>query len=167
VSGLGPGSASKTASDSAAIRGHLLLDHPIDIAGLGRRLACLVYDALALAAVLFLGSALFTSVAGAADTASARLALQGLLLLLAGAYFSWCWTRSGQTLPMQAWHLRIVDLSSGTPPRLRKAVTRYLLAILGTSLAGISFLWAIFDPDRQFLHDRLAGTRIASVKRTR
>jgi uncharacterized RDD family membrane protein YckC len=25
---------------------------------------------------------------------------------------------------------------------------------------GVGFLWALFDRDRQFLHDRIAGTRI-------
>jgi uncharacterized RDD family membrane protein YckC len=134
-------------------------------AGLGRRLACLVYDALLLLAVLFLGSALFTSVAGAADTLFARVALQALLVTLAGAYFVWCWTHSGQTLPMQAWHLRIVDAGSGQPPGIRKALGRYLLAIPGTLVAGVSFLWGIVDRDRLFLHDRLAGTRIVKVNR--
>jgi len=27
---------------------------------------------------------------------------------------------------------------------------------------GVNYLWALADPDRQFLHDRLAGTRIVS-----
>jgi uncharacterized RDD family membrane protein YckC len=29
-------------------------------------------------------------------------------------------------------------------------------------LGGIGLLYAVFDRDRQFLHDRLAGTRIVS-----
>ncbi len=140
---------------------------PLSRVGLGRRLACLVYDALLLLAVLLLGAALFTTVVGSADTLPERIALQLTLVLLSGAYFVWCWTRSGQTLPMQAWHLRIIDSASGRPPSIRKAVTRYVVAVLGTLLAGAAFLWALFDRDRQFLHDRVAGTRIASVKRVR
>jgi len=134
-----------------------------ETAGIGRRFVCPMYDTLLLLAVLFLGSALFTSVAGAADSLAARIALQALLLVLTGAYFVWCWTRSGQTLPMQAWHLRIVDTDSGRPPGLRQALKRYLLAIPGTLLAGISFLWGLVDRDRLFLHDRLAGTRIVKT----
>jgi uncharacterized RDD family membrane protein YckC len=135
------------------------------MAGLGRRLACLIYEALLLLAVLFLGSALFTGVAGSADTLRARIGLQGLLVLLAGAYFVFCWNRGGQTLPMKAWRLQIVDASNGDPPGVRKAVLRYLLGILGISLAGVSFIWAVLDRDRQFLHDRIAGTRIVSARR--
>lgn len=146
-----PGADTRTGAGSA------------DKAGIGRRLACLVYDALLLLAVLFLGSALFTSVAGAADSLPARFALQVLLLVLAGTYFVWCWTRGGQTLPMQAWNLRIVDRDSGHPPSLRQALKRYVLAVPGTLLAGTSFLWGLIDCDRQFLHDRLAGTRIVTA----
>lgn len=139
----------------------------LDSAGLGRRLACLVYDALLTLAVLFLGSALFTSIAGAAETLPARIALQALLIALAGAYFVFCWTRSGQTLPMQAWHLRVVDARSGRPPGMQQALKRYLLATAGTLLTGVSFLWGIVDRDRSFLHDRLAGTRIVKTHRER
>ncbi|HNL22615.1 MAG TPA: RDD family protein, partial [Rhodocyclaceae bacterium] len=29
-----------------------------------------------------------------------------------------------------------------------------------TALLGAGFLWALVDSERQFLHDRIAGTRI-------
>jgi uncharacterized RDD family membrane protein YckC len=130
-------------------------------------LACLIYEALLLVAVLFLGSAVFTGVAGAADSVAARLALQALLLAVCGAYFVWCWTRGGQTLPMQAWRLRLIAADSGHPPRLRRALKRYCLAVPGVLLGGIAFLWGFVDRDRLFLHDRLAGTRIVSADQDR
>jgi uncharacterized RDD family membrane protein YckC len=133
---------------------------PPENAGIGRRLACLVYEALLLVSVLFLGSAVFTSIAGAADTVAARLALQAVLLALCGTYFVWCWTRGGQTLPMQAWRLRLIAAHSGRPPGPRRALKRYLLAVPGVVLGGVAFLWGFVDRDRLFLHDRLAGTRI-------
>ena len=136
-------------------------------AGIGRRFACLVYEALLLLAVLFFGSAVFTGVAGSADTLASRFALQVLLLTLCGAYFVWCWTRGGQTLPMQAWHLRIVAAHSGEPPAPGLALKRYLLAVPGVLLGAVSFLWGFIDRDRLFLHDRLAGTRIVRIDRTR
>ncbi|MBI4203902.1 MAG: RDD family protein, partial [Betaproteobacteria bacterium] len=39
-------------------------------------------------------------------------------------------------------------------------VYRFLFALGGLVLCGAGFAWALFDRDRQFLHDRLAGTRI-------
>jgi uncharacterized RDD family membrane protein YckC len=169
VSGFRRGSKSR-ANDRSAVGATSNPTSPATFphaAGLGRRIACLVYDSLLLLAVLFLGSALFTSVAGTADTFPARIGLQALLVALAGAYFVWCWTRSGQTLPMQAWHLQLVDAESGRPPCLRKALRRYLLAIPGTLIAGVSFLWGIVDRDKLFLHDRLAGTKIVNANRHR
>jgi hypothetical protein len=35
-----------------------------------------------------------------------------------------------------------------------------VLALLGALAAGAGFLWAIWDRDHQFLHDRLAGTAL-------
>jgi uncharacterized RDD family membrane protein YckC len=42
-----------------------------------------------------------------------------------------------------------------------KAVLRFLLAL---ALLPVSIAWALFDRDRQFLHDRLAGTRLIDAK---
>jgi uncharacterized RDD family membrane protein YckC len=44
-----------------------------------------------------------------------------------------------------------------------RAVHRYLLAVLGLAAAGLGFAWALVDRDRQFLHDRLAGTALVEA----
>jgi uncharacterized RDD family membrane protein YckC len=36
--------------------------------------------------------------------------------------------------------------------------------VLAGLLLPISVVWAVFDRDRQFLHDRLAGTRLLSTR---
>jgi uncharacterized RDD family membrane protein YckC len=58
---------------------------------------------------------------------------------------------------MKAWRIRLVEV---TP---RKAVARLVLAAL---LLPLSILWALFDREGQFLHDRLAGTRLIFVPPT-
>lgn len=73
-------------------------------------------------------------------------------MVLAGYYIR-SWLRGGQTLAMKAWRIRVMDI---TP---RKALLRFLYALVLVP-TGISILWAFFDRDRQFLHDRLAGTRL-------
>ena len=55
--------------------------------------------------------------------------------------------------------LRIVT-STGGVVSVTQAWLRYALAWPSVWLAGIGLWWALLDPDRQFLHDRLAGTRI-------
>ena len=46
-----------------------------------------------------------------------------------------------------------------------RAIHRYVLALLGLAALGLGFAWALFDPERQFLHDRLAGTALVDAKR--
>ena len=118
----------------------------------------MVYEGILLFAILFIASYLFLSLARDAQSGWPRLIYQFYLLAVCGVYFVFCWTRSGQTLPMKTWHMRLVT-ASGRSLGLGRALWRYLLAIPGM-LCGISLLWAPFDRERQFLHDRLAGTRI-------
>lgn len=128
------------------------------LAPLRVRILSLAYEGVLLFAVVFVASYLFLSFARDAQTGPARLIFQGYLLAVCGAYFTFCWARSGQTLPMKTWRLRLLARNgSGLSPQ--RALWRYLLAVPGT-LTGISLLWALFDPERQFLHDRLAGTMI-------
>ncbi len=81
------------------------------------------------------------------------------MLAISGAYFIYCWTHGGQTLPMKTWRVRLVTRGGGMVS-LKTGVVRYAFAVFGIGLGGLGFIWAIFDTERQFLHDRLAGTRI-------
>jgi uncharacterized RDD family membrane protein YckC len=131
-------------------------------AGLWPRLASLVYDVLLLFGLVFISAYLFVAVTRDAQHGLARLLFQVYLLAICAAYFVFCWTRSGQTLAMKTWHLRLetIDGSRIGPPR---ALLRFLLALPSVGL-GFGLLWALVDPERQFLHDRLAGTRIVRVQ---
>ena len=111
-------------------------------------------------------------------------------MVITGYYFTWFWARGGQTLAMQTWKMRVVT-ADGRRLNMRQAIARYLLAVSGTLFLGVGgailffwatggdlffgvtggilfsgfgFLWAIFDRDHQYLHDRLAGTRIVKVE---
>lgn len=76
------------------------------------------------------------------------------------AYFGWLWKRNGQTLAMQTWKTQLLS-TRGRAPTWRQLALRYLLAWPSLMLYGAGVFWALLDRDRQFLHDRLAGTRIA------
>ena len=135
----------------------------LQLASLRVRLLSLVYEGMLLFAVLFVSSYLFLSIARDAQSGLSRAVFQIYLLSVCGAYFVFCWARTGQTLPMKTWRIRVVTAEGGRLSPAR-AFKRYLLAIPGM-LSGLSLLWAPFDRDRQFLHDRLAGTRIVRVNR--
>jgi uncharacterized RDD family membrane protein YckC len=48
---------------------------------------------------------------------------------------------------------------------LKLAAIRFVLALTGILFAGIGLWWALIDRDKQFLHDRIAGTRLVRVPR--
>lgn len=87
------------------------------------------------------------------------------VFLVLGVYFIWYWRHGGQTLAMQTWKLALVD-RSGNPPSRQQVVLRYVLTWPSLLFYGAGILWALLDRDRQFLHDRLSGTRIISVQPT-
>lgn len=131
-----------------------------ELPGLRRRLASMAYESLLLLGVLAIGFLAPHLALGMAF----GIALPGWLSLghvfvLLGAYFVWSWRHGGQTLAMQTWKIAL-STPGGAPPSLARLALRYLLAWPSIAYLGAGLLWALFDRDRQFLHDRLAGTRL-------
>jgi len=152
---------------------------------LKRRLISLVYEAFLVAAVSFFGMFMFVLIATPFHSdALLYYGRTATLLLVVGAYFIHAWTGSGFTLAMKTWRIKIVMLGHAKVP-FKNALIRYLLAwgwvlpalaasyarhltrgqtamMVGVGIAGWA-MTAFFDKDRQFLHDRLAGTRLISL----
>lgn len=129
------------------------------IAPLWPRFGALVYEGVLLFGVVFLASWIFTVILGDATQGLKRTIHGVYLACVVGLYFVYCWRRSGQTLPMKTWGLRL-ERRDGGRLALGQAVLRYALALAGLLGGTLGFLWAFVDRDRQFLHDRLMGTRI-------
>ncbi|HZX30037.1 MAG TPA: RDD family protein [Rhodocyclaceae bacterium] len=128
--------------------------------GIARRLASMLYEILLLLGVLsvtFIMPHILLGVFANRSVGPTLTLVHFVVVLL--AYFVWFWLHGGQTLAMKTWKLRIVNTDGG---RLRplQAVLRYLAAWPSVTLFGIGILWALVDKDRQFLHDRIAGTRV-------
>ena len=138
----------------------LLPEHSINSAGLVRRLVCAGYEAILLLALLsvtvLLPHMLLGAFAHRVATATILWAHTFLVLLV---YFQWFWRHGGQTLAMKTWKIRLTT-RTGQAVRPAVALLRYVLCWLSLILCGTGFLWALVDPERQFLHDRLAGTRL-------
>ncbi len=160
-------------------------DHaPLPPAPLKSRLLCMVYEAMLLFGVLFIATWLFSTLLQQRHALYLRGALQDWLFVVLGLYFCWFWTHGGQTLAMKTWHLRVLD-KAGAALTWKRALARYALCWLwflpGLAAAKLMnaqgwlllmlpaanvMLWALgarLDADRQFLHDRLAGTRLVQV----
>jgi uncharacterized RDD family membrane protein YckC len=131
-------------------------------ARLSLRLASGLYELLILLALVFIAALPLSYLLGDATHGWKRHLLQAWVLVVTAAYFTWFWTRGGQTLPMKTWRFRLVAAEGG-PVSFPRALRRYLLALLSFAALGLGFLWALVDRDRQFLHDRLSGTLLVEA----
>lgn len=139
------------------------LDHAgIPLPGFRRRLASMVYEGLLMLGVLSVAFMIPQLALGLGfGIVLPGPILFGHLFIVLGAYFLWYWSHGGQTLAMQTWKLQI-STPSGTAPSMQFLVLRYLLAWPSILFYGAGLIWALFDREGQFLHDRIAGTRIVS-----
>ena len=130
--------------------------------GIGRRLLCLIYEALLLTAVVLTAGGLATGIAHAAGLSQPRILTQFIVIACCAGYFAVQWCRRGQTLPMKTWRIGI-QTTSGKQISATQALLRMTIATIGYAAFGVSIVWALIDRDRQFLHDRIAGTRLVVV----
>lgn len=141
----------------------------------------MLYEAMLLFGVVFIADWLFDTLTQSRHALTLRHARQAWLFLVLGLYFVTFWHRSGQTLAMKTWRIRLIVPGLNKIP-FKNAIVRYVLAwmwflpamamvyvfglkewaSIGLIVLGM-IAWAMttrFDKDGQFLHDRLAGTRI-------
>jgi uncharacterized RDD family membrane protein YckC len=151
-----------------------------------RRLACAVYEGVLLFGVVMIAGYLYSSLTQQKHALVGTAGLQAFLFLVLGIYFGWFWSRSGQTLAMKTWRLRVVR-SSGQPLTQARALARYLAcwlwflpplalaslpqvhglgAKLLTLLVGVLVYagLSMFRHDRQFWHDAICGTRVIDCR---
>ncbi|PWW10575.1 MULTISPECIES: RDD family protein [Pseudidiomarina] len=142
-------------------------------AGFFRRLAAMIYDVLVAVAIIMLASALalgcaalLTSLgwlelpAGMDHAAwlNQSMFYQIYLLLVLGGFFGWFWWRSGQTIGMRAWRLK-VQQRNGHRITKKQALIRVL-----TCCFGLGNLWVLVDfKHRRAWHDYAAGTELVTL----
>jgi len=135
------------------------VDYPS--AGLLRRFASMVYDALIVFALWFLIALVFLGITGA-EHSSKDLQRTLFPLLLAGTFlfYYWFWSHGGQTLGMRAWRLQVVDGNlDGRPVNLAQSLSRFLMAILSLGCFGLGYFWLLISSSGDTWHDSLSNTR--------
>lgn len=148
----------------------------------------MIYEAVLLFGILFAAELLFALSTQNLNPASLHYWHNLYLFLVLGIYFTYFWGHGGQTLPMQTWHIKVVS-NNMQPVTFKQACIRYCIAwmwflpALGLSYAlGVQrmtcfalFLigmiaWALtskFDKNGQFFHDKLAGTQLVTVDKSK
>jgi len=127
-----------------------------------KRLMALIYDAFIVFALLMLASAVGVGVATIIYGSEA--VSEGNVLIENPFFFSWiiccwfyyyfyCWAKSGQTLAMKTWRMKLVSLD-GSPIEMHQALIRFF-----TGFVGLSNITTLL-PSRWALHDYLSKTRV-------
>jgi uncharacterized RDD family membrane protein YckC len=163
-------------SDGAKVHSRETQVVHVHAAGFPRRAAAALIDlalilaasvAVTVSAALALGVQLPTAkefgpdfvMAGLLDRNPMAAGAFGLLFGLSALYQIYLGGVLGQTLGKRLLGLRVIS-SRGEAPGPLIASVRFLTMVLSLALAGLGFLWCIFDRERRALHDHLSGTYV-------
>jgi uncharacterized RDD family membrane protein YckC len=127
-----------------------------------KRIACMLYESILVFAILFVAGMVYRAVLGDPHTDFEQHLFFMYSWLIAGIYFVFCWVKSGQTLAMQTWRIQLLGFD-GKPLLLEQAFRRYVIASFSLMFFGLGFLWAIFDREGLYLHDRFSGGRLIAL----
>lgn len=148
---------------------------PVCTAGIGRRIAAAIVDALAVAAVAVPVQWVLTTLVDPPPLLGpARTALGWLLEILAVPigpavvralpvlcvlylYLVLHWAGTGQTVGGRWLRVRVVD-RYGAPPHPVRTLLRAAGHAVGGLVGGIGWVFAAFDLERRAFHDKVAGT---------
>jgi uncharacterized RDD family membrane protein YckC len=89
-------------------------------------------------------------------------------LVLDVAYFAYFWSSQGASVGMMPFGFKVRDMATGQYPSIGKAAVRGLIWILEIILTfciigAIGWLWQLWDPRKQALHDKIAGTIVTTT----
>ncbi|MEM7562774.1 MAG: RDD family protein, partial [Pseudomonadota bacterium] len=135
-------------------------DHPP--ASLIKQLAAMLYDSLLIFSVLFLATAIaliFTQ--GEAIVSSPAFNLY--LTIVVFSFYAWFWSRSGQTLGMRVWKIKIVSEFGGNPS-WPVSYLRLVFALISMACIGLGYWWRLFKP--YTWHDHLSQTMIIDISKS-
>ena len=133
---------------------------------LPRRLAAMVYDTLLVLpivmAVVALATGLQVAVLGGSSEADFSSTLpswlvQLLAVVTVACFYTFFWCRSGQSLGMQAWRIKLRDVQGRTITQ-RRALLRCAGAFISFAALGLGYLWCLVDRDGRYWHDHWSGT---------
>ena len=129
-------------------------------AGLFRRLASMVYDSFLLFALFVLVGFIGVALTGGEENQHPLFRLA--VLLVPVGFYGYFWRKSGQTLGMLAWRIR-VQTPQGQPVNLKQTLLRLLGGLLSWSCLGLGHLWLKFDREQRTWPDLLSGTQVVVV----
>ncbi|MFT5505989.1 MAG: putative RDD family membrane protein YckC, partial [Gammaproteobacteria bacterium] len=130
-------------------------------AGLARQFAAMLYDSLLILALLFITMGLAV-VANNNEVIPPPIALLFVLVVTFG-FYTWFWTKSGQTLGMYIWKIKI-ESEFGGPLPWQICILRLVFSTLSILCIGSGYWWRLFRP--YTLADYFSQTRIIRIRKS-
>jgi len=96
------------------------------------------------------------------------LTLAGLLSAVIDiAYFAYFWSSRGASIGMMPFGFKVRDVATGQYPTMGKAALRGFIWTLEYALTFcligvLGWLWMLWDPQKQAIHDKVAGTIVTT-----
>jgi uncharacterized RDD family membrane protein YckC len=108
-------------------------------------------------AIVFISSAL-----------QAPILLAGILsFVIDVVYFAYFWSSGGASIGMMPFGFKVRDVATGQYPTMGRAALRGLIWTLEFGftifiIGAIGWLWQLRDPQKQAIHDKIAGTIVTA-----
>ena len=146
-------------------------------APLWRRAAAILYDTFLTLSVMFLAGFLnlvvTISIYGSQELKTmidhgynlGGFLFYSILLVTVYGFFGFFWTRSGQTLGMKAWRVKIVNEDGYRLITPTQSIIRFIIAIPAFMLAGSGFFWALIDGKKRTWQDIASSSRVILVEK--
>jgi uncharacterized RDD family membrane protein YckC len=83
------------------------------------------------------------------------------------AYFAYFWSSRGASVGMMPFGFKVRDMATGQFPTMGKAALRGFVWALEFNftfciIGAIGWLWMLWDPQKQSVHDKVAGTIVTT-----
>jgi uncharacterized RDD family membrane protein YckC len=94
--------------------------------------------------------------------------LAGLIdLVIDVGYFAYFWSSQGASIGMMPFGFKVRDMATGQYPTMGKAALRGFIWALEVGfticiIGAIGWLWQLWDPQKQAIHDKVAGTIVTT-----
>lgn len=142
-----------------------------------RRIIILFYDSLLIFTLAMccvaLMIALRLAVEGPNAIADSGRAISGiwrlptflLILFVTCHFYVFFWLKSGQTLGMQTWRIKLLSSTDNGSISPKQAYIRLAVATLSLLCFGFGFFWVLFNKDKLAWHDKLSNTYLVLLPR--
>jgi uncharacterized RDD family membrane protein YckC len=82
-------------------------------------------------------------------------------------YFAYFWSSRGASIGMMPFGFKVRDVATGQYPTMGKAALRGFIWTLEYAftfclVGALGWLWMLWDPQKQAIHDKIAGTIVTT-----